>query len=121
MATATRQRATARRARAEARAEARAVEAFAHPLRMDIMRLVAERGEASPRELADECGVVALPVLSYHVRQLLRAGMLRQTRTEPRRGAIAHFYAVSPHAVPALDALTHLAAALRGHIDRNGS
>jgi len=33
-----------------------------------------------------------LPRVSHHVRELYRLGALELTHTEPRRGALAHFY-----------------------------
>jgi hypothetical protein len=41
--------------------------------------------------------------VSYHVRELARKGMVELVRTEPRRGALAHYYrltdavVLSPH------------------------
>lgn len=66
------------------------VRALAHPLRRQV--LASLRGRvASPRELADELGR-GLGTVSYHVRQLAEAGLVELVRTEPRRGATAHFY-----------------------------
>ena len=47
----------------------------------------------------------------YHVRALHDAGLLEQTRTEPVRGAIAHYYRVTPAAAPLLRELADLARA----------
>lgn len=64
--------------------------ALAHPLRRSV--LTALRGRtASPRELAGEMNV-PLPKLSYHVRQLAAAGLLRLVSERPRRGVTEHFY-----------------------------
>lgn len=98
----------------EAERLALAVAVFSHPLRLRIMETLAE-GEASPSQLAAEFGV-NLTGLSYHVRALLDAGLLRRTRTRPRRGAIEHFYAVHAEADPTLRALEVRSAALRGRI-----
>lgn len=99
---------------AEARRLAKAVGVFDHPLRLRIMETVAE-GEASPSQLAAEFGV-SLSGLSYHVRALVDAGLLRRTRTRTRRGAIEHFYAVRAEAEPTLRALEVRSAALRGRM-----
>lgn len=64
---------------------------LSHPLRPRILRAAAET--TSPKELA-----VALQqpigVVSYHVRTLADAGLLELVRTEPRRGALEHYYRV---------------------------
>jgi DNA-binding transcriptional ArsR family regulator len=66
------------------------VKALAHPLRINILRLLQDR-VASPSEIADELGV-KLPNVSYHVRFLEGLGLLKLVRTQPRRGAIEHYY-----------------------------
>lgn len=72
----------------------RLVKALAHPLRVDILRALAER-VASPSELAQELGV-PLPNLSYHFRMLVQLELLELVRTRPRRGAIEHYYRTIP-------------------------
>jgi DNA-binding transcriptional ArsR family regulator len=62
-----------------------------HPLRPRILELLAVRGEASPNEMAAELGV-PLGTLSYHTRLLRDLGWIELVRTEPRRGAVEHFY-----------------------------
>jgi DNA-binding transcriptional ArsR family regulator len=75
----------------------RLAKAFSHRLRVQILQRLDEVGEASPREIADALGE---PVgnVSYHVRILREFGCVELIRTEPRRGALAHFYraTVSP-------------------------
>lgn len=68
----------------------RLVKALAHPLRIQIMRVLQDR-VASPSELADELGV-KLPNVSYHVRFLERLDLLELVKTQPRRGALEHYY-----------------------------
>ena len=68
----------------------RFVKALAHPLRIHILRILEDR-TASPRELADELGA-KLPNVSYHVRFLERLGVLKLVGTQPRRGALEHYY-----------------------------
>jgi DNA-binding transcriptional ArsR family regulator len=68
----------------------RLVKALAHPLRIHILRILQDR-TASPRELSEELDA-KLPNVSYHVRALEALGLLELVRTEPRRGAIEHFY-----------------------------
>ncbi|HEX7245851.1 MAG TPA: winged helix-turn-helix domain-containing protein [Solirubrobacterales bacterium] len=70
----------------------RFVRALDHVLRQHIL-LAAVQGEVSPKELSvalDE----GLSQVSYHVKVLRDDcdGMIEETRTEPRRGAIEHYY-----------------------------
>jgi DNA-binding transcriptional ArsR family regulator len=63
-----------------------------HETRLAILELlVRERRAVSPKELAASLGL-GLPNVSYHVGCLHEAGLLRLARTEPRRGAVEHFY-----------------------------
>src|SRR4051794_37245275 len=70
--------------------EARIAKALAHPLRARILHRLGER-VASPGELPAELGA-SLGVVSYHVRMLRDYGCVELVRTEPRRGALMHFY-----------------------------
>jgi DNA-binding transcriptional ArsR family regulator len=62
---------------------------FGHPIR--VQALVLLEAETSPRDLAEQINA-PLGVVSYHVRMLREYGLVEQTRTEPRRGALAHYY-----------------------------
>src|SRR3954447_21226473 len=70
--------------------EARIAKALAHPLRARILQRLGER-VSSPGELAAEFGA-PLGVVSYHVRMLREYECVELVRTEPRRGALQHFY-----------------------------
>src|SRR3954454_8019582 len=70
--------------------EARIAKALAHPLRARILQRLGER-ESSPGELATELDA-PLAVISYHVRMLREYECVELVRTEPRRGALQHFY-----------------------------
>jgi DNA-binding transcriptional ArsR family regulator len=70
--------------------EARIAKALAHPLRACILQRLGER-VASPGDLAVELGA-PLGVVSYHVRMLRDYDCVELVRTEPRRGALQHFY-----------------------------
>lgn len=69
------------------------VKAFAHPLRLEILRRLGDR--ASPTELARKMGA-PLGSVSYHVRVLADMGALQLVDQAPRRGAIEHYYALTP-------------------------
>jgi DNA-binding transcriptional ArsR family regulator len=77
---------------AEARREREAliVKAIANPLRQQILRILNER-VASPKEISQELGL-PLPNVSYHTKILRDYECIELVRTEPRRGAVEHFY-----------------------------
>jgi DNA-binding transcriptional ArsR family regulator len=64
---------------------------LSHPLRHRILTSLHEMEEGSPTQLA---GRLDEPVgnVSYHVKVLAEADAIELTRTEPRRGALEHFY-----------------------------
>jgi len=69
-----------------------------HPIQIKALTILTER-IASPKEIAVELGLTAARAgrVSYHVRALLKRGLVELVRTEPRRGASEHFYrAVEP-------------------------
>lgn len=70
--------------------EKRLVRALRHPLRVELLRQFTER-TASPNELAVKLDE-DLSYLSYHVRELEKAGAIELVKTEPKRGAVEHFY-----------------------------
>jgi len=70
----------------------RFVKALDHVLRQHIL-LAAMQGEVSPKGLSKALDE-GLSQVSYHVKVLREDcdGMLEETRTEPRRGAVEHYY-----------------------------
>jgi DNA-binding transcriptional ArsR family regulator len=68
----------------------RVVRALTHPLRVRILALLEDR-TASPSELAAELSA-PLGTVSYHVRTLVRLGLLQLVGRKQRRGAIEHYY-----------------------------
>ena len=68
----------------------RLVKGLAHPLRIHILRILQNR-TASPSELANELDA-PLGNVSYHVRFLARVGLIELSGTQPRRGAVEHYY-----------------------------
>jgi DNA-binding transcriptional ArsR family regulator len=71
-----------------------------HPLRIRIVEKIveSEAGRLSPSEVS---GLVGAPLgnVSYHVRQLHDAGVLKLVKKTPRRGAIEHYYGVVEEAL----------------------
>jgi DNA-binding transcriptional ArsR family regulator len=76
------------------------VKSLAHELRAEILMILTER-MASPNELSrilDE----GLSQVSYHVKVLKDYGRIKLVKTEPRRGAVEHYYrATSDTLLPA--------------------
>jgi DNA-binding transcriptional ArsR family regulator len=66
------------------------LKAISHPLRHRLLGLLDDR-TASPNELARELGL-PLGRVSYHIRLLADLGAIELVRTEPRRGALEHYY-----------------------------
>ncbi len=69
----------------------RLVKAVAHPLRVEILETLVSDGELSPAQIAKKLGRAPGNV-SYHVNVLRDCNVLELVRTEPRRGALEHFY-----------------------------
>lgn len=66
------------------------VTALAHPLRVEILRLL-EQGPSSPTRLAARIRE-ELEKVSYHTKVLAECGCIELVATEPSRGSIEHFY-----------------------------
>jgi DNA-binding transcriptional ArsR family regulator len=84
----------------------RIAEAFVHPLKLRILALMAEPPPPravserspepgwSPNNLYVAVGA-SLGNVSYHVRQLAKAGLIELVATTPRRGALEHYYTLA--------------------------
>jgi DNA-binding transcriptional ArsR family regulator len=66
------------------------MKALGHPLRIGILTVLNDR-IASPNELSKELEE-GLSQISYHVKVLKDYRMIRMVKTEPRRGAVEHYY-----------------------------
>jgi DNA-binding transcriptional ArsR family regulator len=75
---------------AEAELDEGLLKAISHPLRHRLLSMLDGR-TASPNELARELGL-PLGRVSYHIRLLHDLGAIELVATEPRRGALEHFY-----------------------------
>lgn len=69
----------------------RLAKALSHPLRRRVLEQLIDRGEASPNEVAKQIGA-PLSTVSYHVHILRDLECIELVRTEPRRGAVEHYY-----------------------------
>ncbi len=74
----------------------RLVKALAHPLRVEILTILNER-MASPNELSKELEE-GLSQVSYHVKVLRDFECIEMVKTEPRRGAVEHYYRATARA-----------------------
>jgi len=92
----------------------RLVKALSHPLRLRVLQVLSER-VASPNEIAKELGA-PLGNVSYHARILLEHECIELVDTQPRRGAIEHYYRATVR--PWLDSRSwvQLPPAMRGQI-----
>ena len=73
-----------------AAADQQLIKAIAHPLRHRVLVAFSE-GVSSPKVVADRLGE-PLGRVSHHVRVLAEMGAIELVGTEPRRGAVEHFY-----------------------------
>jgi DNA-binding transcriptional ArsR family regulator len=72
------------------------VKSLAHELRAEILAILNER-MASPNELAKELDE-GLSQVSYHVKVLKDYEVITLVKTEPRRGAVEHYYRATSRA-----------------------
>jgi len=70
--------------------------ALAHPLRVRILSSL-HKGVSSPNQLSQELNE-PLGNVSYHVKTLLEYDCVELVKTEPRRGAVEHFYCATERA-----------------------
>lgn len=66
--------------------------------RLRILTAIAKLGVASPNDVDHVLDDVSLGTISYHVRRMQAKGQLRLVRERPKRGAIEHFYEITPAA-----------------------
>lgn len=62
-----------------------------HPLRLRIMEEMGHRGQATPTQVARALGESA-PKIHYHVRELLKVGLVEEAETRPKGGVLEHYY-----------------------------
>jgi DNA-binding transcriptional ArsR family regulator len=75
------------------------MKALSHRLRTHILAILNER-VASPNQLSKELDE-GLSQVSYHIEMLKKLELIELVKTEPRRGAVEHFYrGVRPILVP---------------------
>lgn len=92
----------------------RLVKALAHPLRIEILRILGER-VASPSEMA-VLTKQPLGNVSYHTSVLLDFDCIELVKEEPRRGAVEHYYRVKPGGILGSRTWRQVPASLRGEV-----
>lgn len=97
-----------------ARIDHELVRALSHPIRVSILEALQGR-VASPSELAKEMDE-SLGVVSYHTNTLVECGCLELVHTKPRRGALEHFFGVTPRSFIGHQDWRRAPASLRGGI-----
>jgi DNA-binding transcriptional ArsR family regulator len=90
----------------------RLVKAISHPLRIEIL-VELDRAPMSPSEYATRYGD-ELSTVSYHFRELEKAGCLTIVEEAPRRGAMEHYYEVTKRALFTDEAFAQMPAPVRG-------
>ena len=70
---------------------------LAHPTRLQILRELRSDGALSPAQLVNRVQPrIALGSIAHHTRELRSLGLITPAGTEPVRGALQHFYRLSP-------------------------
>lgn len=82
--------------------------------RLRVLEAFAVRKPLSPVQVQPHVGI-PLGNVSYHVRLLADAGLLEPAGTRPRRGALEHFYKVTPKGHAGLSAARKLNRDLNRH------
>ncbi len=84
--------------------------ALMNPLRMRILRELADADDdLSPRQLSERLGK-PLGTVAYHTRYLHKLDYIELARTEPVRGALAHYYRLSQAMREFVPIAEHIAA-----------
>jgi DNA-binding transcriptional ArsR family regulator len=87
---------TTKTARRSTGLDQRLIKALAHPLRVHALAILNEK-VASPNQLSKELGE-GLSQVSYHIKVLREFDCIELVKTEPRRGAVEHFYRATTRA-----------------------
>jgi DNA-binding transcriptional ArsR family regulator len=70
---------------------------LAHPTRLQILSVLRAGGQMSPAQMVHEITPrMALGSIAHHTRELRALGLITPAGTEPVRGALQHFYRLSP-------------------------
>lgn len=91
--------------------------ALGSPVRLEILTSIGT-STLSPNQLSQlkELAHLGLSKVSYHVKVLHNAGILKLVREESRRGAIEHFYQVVPASYSSEISRRKVPASARSHV-----
>lgn len=92
--------------------DSQAIKALGHPMRLDALRILNERAQASPNEIAQMLGV-GVGTLAYHIRVLKECDCIELVETAQRRGATEHFYRATKKAFISSDLAQMLPTSMR--------
>lgn len=85
--------------------------ALAHPTRLRILDALRDGGAMSPSQLVQRVEPkIALGTIAHHTRELTVLGLLAPSGTRAVRGALEHFYKLSPHGRRLLELVDRVAA-----------
>ena len=77
---------------------ASAFRGLAHPTRLQILAALQEDAVLSPTQLVGRIRPgTGLANIAYHTRELTTLGLVSPAGQRPARGALEHFYRLSPH------------------------
>ena len=83
---------------------ASAFRGLTHPIRLQILDALRHEAVLSPSQLLPRVSPpTALANVAYHTRELASLGLLRRAGERPARGALEHFYRLSPHGRTLID------------------
>src|SRR4051812_22666016 len=89
--------------------------ALSHPSRLQILDALDGGGALSPSQLCERIDSgPGLANLAYHTRALARAGLLKPAGRRPVRGALEHFYRLSPIGLELIGIVRGLSAREQG-------
>src|SRR2546423_11812836 len=85
--------------------------ALAHPTRLRILDALRGGGPISPSQLVQHIEpTIALGTIAHHTRELTVLGLLEPAGTRAVRGALEHFYKLSPRGRKLLELVDRVAA-----------
>jgi DNA-binding transcriptional ArsR family regulator len=83
---------------------ASAFRGLTHPTRLQILDALRHEAVLSPRQLLGRVSPpTGLANVAYHTRELASLGLLSRAGERPVRGALEHFYRLSPHGRALID------------------
>jgi DNA-binding transcriptional ArsR family regulator len=84
---------------------------LAHPTRLQILEALKHEPQLSPSQLVVRIRPAAnLANVAYHTRALAGAGLLRPAGRRPVRGALEHFYRLTPDGQELIELVDRLSA-----------